>query len=278
MKKYLIVLAVMVFLSGCMLFPKEQPKTSNDTSEGASSVSKVTFKIVDPNAPEEKADSKNPKDISTVSLAQCLSAKKAVMYGASWCPHCQQQKQDFGDAFKYITYQECDQASGGDPEKCKQAGVEAYPTWLIPGVPKITGTKSLSELATLSGCSYSPSTTSISTNTPTTVTSDKSQPVTELKNTDPSVTNFSDQKVGVLISGKGFIPAEVSLVPASEVVLMNSNSTEVLLTNINTNCPEIPETFKIPANQSVIYKLNIPATCQLYSDGSAQQKLTITVK
>ena len=39
-------------------------------------------------------------------LAKHLTEEGAVMYGAYWCPHCSDQKQSFGKAFKYIQYVE----------------------------------------------------------------------------------------------------------------------------------------------------------------------------
>ena len=40
-------------------------------------------------------------------LAQCLAERGVKMYGSSSCSHCSNQKKAFGDAFKYITYVEC---------------------------------------------------------------------------------------------------------------------------------------------------------------------------
>jgi len=37
-------------------------------------------------------------------LAQCLTSQGVKMYGAYWCPHCQDQKDDFGASFTYIDY------------------------------------------------------------------------------------------------------------------------------------------------------------------------------
>jgi hypothetical protein len=86
-------------------------------------------------------------------VAKCLTEKGAVMYGASWCPHCLEQKKAFGDAVKYITYQECDQASeGGDHLKCLQAGVQSYPTWIIPGQSAKAGAYPVADLAKFAGC------------------------------------------------------------------------------------------------------------------------------
>lgn len=66
------------------------------------------------------------------TFAQCLTDEGMTFYGAYWCPHCQDQKEMFGDAMQYVNYVECD--AGGenaDPEACVAAGVEFYPTWIL---------------------------------------------------------------------------------------------------------------------------------------------------
>ncbi|MEY4722940.1 MAG: hypothetical protein RLZZ324_453 [Candidatus Parcubacteria bacterium] len=92
-----------------------------------------------------------------IPLAQCLTEKGVKMYGAYWCPHCQQQKKDFGkEAFDKITYVEC--AIPGDPQSqtpaCKDAGVTSYPTWVFPSGDRPTGEQPLKDLADKAGCPY----------------------------------------------------------------------------------------------------------------------------
>jgi len=82
---------------------------------------------------------------------KCLAAKGAVMYGAYWCPHCQNQKKTLGDS-KYIPYIECAQdGENAQPEKCEAAGISGYPTWQIAG-NLYPGEKTLQELSQLTGC------------------------------------------------------------------------------------------------------------------------------
>lgn len=81
-------------------------------------------------------------------FAQCLTDKGAVMYGAYWCPHCQNQKAMFGEAFKFIRYVECTQ----DPQPCIDAGIRGFPSWIFPGGVKLEGTQFLQQLAKVSGC------------------------------------------------------------------------------------------------------------------------------
>jgi glutaredoxin len=84
------------------------------------------------------------------SLAKCLHEKNTTMYGAYWCPHCQNEKRFFGQYFSYIDYIECEGADGS-PQKCLAEGVQGYPTWKIEG-RFYAGEKSISELKKISGC------------------------------------------------------------------------------------------------------------------------------
>ncbi len=90
---------------------------------------------------------------STEKLAKCLTAAGAKMYGAYWCPHCADQKKLFGDSFKYVAYVECDaKGENPNPEACKKAGIEGYPTWIFSDGNKVTGTQDLDNLSQLSNC------------------------------------------------------------------------------------------------------------------------------
>jgi len=90
-----------------------------------------------------------PAELALAAHLQTIGAK---MYGAFWCPHCGEQKLLFGQAaFAQIHYIEC--AQGGhnaQPDRCRAAGLEAYPSWEINGQLH-TGLYSLDDLAQLSG-------------------------------------------------------------------------------------------------------------------------------
>jgi hypothetical protein len=87
------------------------------------------------------------------SFAQCITASGAKMYGAYWCPHCQNQKAEFGDSVKYIPYVECDPAGeNANPTACQAAGITGYPTWVFGSGEKIPGEISLEELAQKTNC------------------------------------------------------------------------------------------------------------------------------
>ena len=84
------------------------------------------------------------------SLAKHLADKGAVMYGAYNCPHCLSQKNDFGQAFHYIKYVECNnRGKNANPTLCFAKGVKVYPTWEIDG-KFYTGQLKLEKLSELS--------------------------------------------------------------------------------------------------------------------------------
>jgi hypothetical protein len=89
--------------------------------------------------------------IDPVSLARHLQKIDAKMYGAFWCPHCTRQKELFGaTGGELINYIECDpRGSNPQPQLCRRANIQAYPTWEIHG-KQFQGTRSLEELARLS--------------------------------------------------------------------------------------------------------------------------------
>ena len=82
-----------------------------------------------------------------IEFAKCLTQNDAIMYGASWCSHCQNQKELFGDAFQYVNYVECTE----DTVLCDDAGVKGYPTWIV-GEQHLEGEQSFSTLSKLTGC------------------------------------------------------------------------------------------------------------------------------
>jgi uncharacterized membrane protein len=88
---------------------------------------------------------------SEIALAKHLTQIGAKFYGAFWCPHCQQQKQVFGkEAMESVPYVECSELDRRPTAACQAAGIKSYPTWEING-RRVTGEKSLEELANLSG-------------------------------------------------------------------------------------------------------------------------------
>jgi uncharacterized membrane protein/glutaredoxin len=74
------------------------------------------------------------EDPTLRALAIHLAEQGVKMYGADWCPHCQDQKALFGAAAKRLPYIECALGrAGGQTQECRDAGITNYPTWDIKG-------------------------------------------------------------------------------------------------------------------------------------------------
>jgi hypothetical protein len=95
-------------------------------------------------------------DAKVVALAECLTSKGLKMYGTYWCPHCKDQKKEFGSAWSKINYIECSEQ--GNPRSqlkvCADAGIEGYPTWVTPDGSKLTGPQTFKALADKAGCDW----------------------------------------------------------------------------------------------------------------------------
>lgn len=93
--------------------------------------------------------SRKPQPVKNYDgFAQCLTEKKLTMYGAYWCPHCQNEKKAFGDSVKYITYVECTQ----ETKLCLDKGIDGYPTWIDADGKKYSGEQGLLGLSKISNC------------------------------------------------------------------------------------------------------------------------------
>jgi len=86
------------------------------------------------------------------ALAVHLTQRGVKMYGASWCPHCVEQKELFGAAARRLPYVECSSGGPGTPQTqaCRAAGISQYPTWIIDG-KKIQEVLTPTRLAELTG-------------------------------------------------------------------------------------------------------------------------------
>jgi uncharacterized membrane protein len=96
--------------------------------------------------------SAGPEDPYLKGLAEHLKASGAVFYGASWCPHCQEQKAMFGASAARLPYVECSPNGPQAPQAgvCVAQGVHSYPTWTF-GQAEHSGTISIEELAQRTG-------------------------------------------------------------------------------------------------------------------------------
>jgi uncharacterized membrane protein/glutaredoxin len=100
-------------------------------------------------------DAPKPEDPWVKALAEHLTRTDAKFYGASWCPHCQDQKKLFGTSVKRIPYVECSPGGSRAPQAnaCKEKDIKSYPTWVING-QRQTGVLPLDTLAQLSKFNY----------------------------------------------------------------------------------------------------------------------------
>jgi uncharacterized membrane protein len=76
-----------------------------------------------------------PEDPMIRALAEHLTDEGVLFYGASWCPHCQEQKRLFGASASRLPYIECSPAGQNTPQapSCNRAGIQSYPTWIYKG-------------------------------------------------------------------------------------------------------------------------------------------------
>jgi phage baseplate assembly protein gpV len=87
------------------------------------------------------------------SFAQCLSSKGVKMYGAYWCPHCEEQKELFGSSFQYAPYVECGiEGSRAEQPVCVTARVKNFPTWIFPDGSRVEGKLPVVTLRDKTGC------------------------------------------------------------------------------------------------------------------------------
>lgn len=91
---------------------------------------------------------KNKPSADLNAFAECLAEKKVVMYGAYWCPHCQNEKKAFGDSFRFVPYVECTK----EVQECIAAGINRYPTWIFADGRRFEGELGLRKLSLESGC------------------------------------------------------------------------------------------------------------------------------
>ncbi len=85
-----------------------------------------------------------------IAVAERIQKVGGKMYGAFWCSHCYNQKNELGiEASKYFEYIECDK-EGVDNQfpLCRSKKIKGYPTWELNG-EFYPGEKDLGELEKL---------------------------------------------------------------------------------------------------------------------------------
>ena len=96
-----------------------------------------------------QAEPAGPEDPTIRALAEHLTEEGVLFYGASWCPHCQEQKRLFGASAGRLPYIECSPAGPNTPQapSCSSAGIQSYPTWIINGMAIAGEVLTLAQLA-----------------------------------------------------------------------------------------------------------------------------------
>ena len=85
-----------------------------------------------------------------IAVAERIQKADGKMFGAYWCSHCFNQKNELGiEASKYFQYLECDkEGKNSQYPVCKAKKIPGYPTWELYG-EYFPGEKSLGELEEL---------------------------------------------------------------------------------------------------------------------------------
>lgn len=96
--------------------------------------------------------SQRPENPRMAALVTHLERTGVKYYGASWCVNCRQQTREFGVSAARLPYVECSPAGQGGPvaPACLDAGITAYPTWVIRG-QRYTQVMPPEEIAALAG-------------------------------------------------------------------------------------------------------------------------------
>lgn len=86
-------------------------------------------------------------------FVNCIKEKGVVFYGAFWCPHCNNNKEMFGNSKNLLPYVECSTEDGqGQVQVCKDEGITGYPTWKFADGTKLPGEITLETLAQKTSC------------------------------------------------------------------------------------------------------------------------------
>lgn len=85
-------------------------------------------------------------------FTQCLASSGAEFYGAFWCPHCQEQKAEFGSSKQYLPYIECSNPDNSQKQICIDKKIESYPTWIFSDGTSLLGKLSLETLRDKTQC------------------------------------------------------------------------------------------------------------------------------
>ena len=144
----LIILAIVVLL---LLKKSSQAPATSEGKLILFAIVLASIVIYGANSIHSSQDFIGDSNSYQVALAKHLGSLGAKMYGSYKCPHCIDQKKEFGNAFNFIEYVECDnRGANANPSLCFSKGISSYPTWEIKG-RYYQGQYKLSKLAELSG-------------------------------------------------------------------------------------------------------------------------------
>lgn len=106
--------------------------------------------VTDKKPPQDAPKIKNNSSPRAMLIGDRLHALNAKMYGAFWCSHCNNQKQELGiEASKLFEYVECSKDGvNSQYGLCKSEKIPGFPTWQING-QLYPGEKDLSEMEKL---------------------------------------------------------------------------------------------------------------------------------
>jgi hypothetical protein len=147
-----VVIAILAisttFLVGCSLFAAE-----GDTQQVQEEQTPQEEGQMEEQEPEETPVEEPTTESAEILLAKCLTEKGTKLYTATWCGHCQNQKAAFKDGLQYLDNVEC---ADGDTwsQACKDAEVQAVPTWIFGDGEKLSGNRPLAQIAEAAGCDY----------------------------------------------------------------------------------------------------------------------------
>ncbi len=87
------------------------------------------------------------------AFAKCIANTSTTFFGAFWCPHCHDQKNEFGNSAQYLPYVECSLPdASGQTQVCIDNKIQEYPTWRFPDGSETSGVQSLETLSEETGC------------------------------------------------------------------------------------------------------------------------------
>ena len=128
-----LIIAFAVFIGGLIWSNQVDPTRANEINLSNEKVSPIITTV----SSKEK-----------INFAKFLTNNNIVMYSAYWCPHCNDQKQLFGQqAVEELIIVECAKDGKNNQYKlCQEKGIEGFPSWEIDN-EIYSGTRSLRELA-----------------------------------------------------------------------------------------------------------------------------------